>query len=92
MSQDKSRSDPLILSAARTPMGRFQGSLSPLTAGRLGAVVVKAAVERAGIGNPEEIGRLVRFLLSDDASYIHGAAMVVDGGVTAVGGQEYTPL
>jgi NAD(P)-dependent dehydrogenase (short-subunit alcohol dehydrogenase family) len=44
------------------------------------------------LGDPEEIGRLVRFLLSDDASYVHGAAMVVDGGVTAVGGQEYTPL
>ena len=44
------------------------------------------------LGDPEEIGRLVRFLLSDDASYLHGSAVVVDGGVTAVGGQEYTPL
>jgi len=44
------------------------------------------------LGNPEEIGRLVRFLLSDDASYLHGGAFVADGGVTAVGGQEYTPL
>jgi NAD(P)-dependent dehydrogenase (short-subunit alcohol dehydrogenase family) len=44
------------------------------------------------LGRPEEIGRLVRFLLSDDASYLHGAAVVADGGVTAVGGQEYTPI
>jgi len=44
------------------------------------------------LGNPEEIGRLVRFLLADDASYVHGGAFVADGGVTAVGGQEYTPL
>jgi hypothetical protein len=31
----------------------------------------------------------VRFLLSDEAAYVHGAALVVDGGVTASGGQEY---
>ncbi len=55
MSQDASRFEPVILSAVRTPMGRFQGALSSLSAGRLGAVVVKAAVERAGIRSPEEI-------------------------------------
>ncbi len=55
MSQDPSRFEPVILSAVRTPMGKFQGGLAPLPAGRLGAVVVKAAVERAGIRNPEEI-------------------------------------
>ena len=32
------------------------------------------------IGNPEEIGRVVRFLLSDEASYITAAEIVVDGG------------
>jgi len=55
MSQDAGRFEPVILSAVRTPMGRFQGALSSLTAGRLGALVVKAAVERAGIRKPEEI-------------------------------------
>jgi len=49
------------------------------------------AIPLGRLGEPEEIGRLVRFLCSDDASYIHGTALVVDGGVTAVGGQEYTP-
>jgi acetyl-CoA C-acetyltransferase len=42
--------DPIvILSYARTPMGSFQGALSPLSATELGATAVKAAVERAGI-------------------------------------------
>ena len=46
---------PVILSAVRTPMGRFQGSLSSIPAPRLGAIVVKAAVERAGLPNSAEI-------------------------------------
>jgi acetyl-CoA C-acetyltransferase len=40
---------PVILSAVRTPIGRYLGGLSPLTAPRLGALVVKEAVRRAGI-------------------------------------------
>jgi acetyl-CoA C-acetyltransferase len=38
-----------IVSAARTPIGSFRGSLAKLTAPQLGAVAVKAAVERAGV-------------------------------------------
>ena len=42
--------DPIvILSYARTPMGGFQGALGSVTATRLGAIAVKAAVERAGV-------------------------------------------
>jgi acetyl-CoA C-acetyltransferase len=43
-------SDVVILSGARTPMGGFQGELSPKQAPELGAVAIAAAVERAGIG------------------------------------------
>jgi acetyl-CoA C-acetyltransferase len=47
-------SDPIvILSYARTPMGSFQGALSPLSATELGATAVKAAVERAGISGDQ---------------------------------------
>ena len=46
---DKSLRDPVIVSAVRTPIGKFMGGLSPLPATKLGAVAVKAAVERAGI-------------------------------------------
>jgi acetyl-CoA C-acetyltransferase len=40
---------PVILSAVRTPIGRFQGVLSPLTAPQLGAISVREAVARAGV-------------------------------------------
>ena len=41
--------EAVILSAARTPIGKFQGALSGLPATKLGAIAVQAAVERAGI-------------------------------------------
>ncbi|MCC6500653.1 MAG: acetyl-CoA C-acetyltransferase [Anaerolineales bacterium] len=50
--------EAVILSAARTPVGKFQGALSSVPATQLGAVAVKAAVERAGI-NPEEIEEVI---------------------------------
>src|SRR6201996_1112090 len=41
--------DVVIVSAKRTPIGAFQGVLSPLTAPQLGSAAIKAAVEAAGI-------------------------------------------
>src|SRR5216117_3216919 len=41
--------DVVIISACRTPVGKFQGSLSDLSATELGAMVVREAVKRAGI-------------------------------------------
>jgi acetyl-CoA C-acetyltransferase len=49
----------VILSAVRTPSGRFQGSLSGFSAPQLGAHVVKAAVARAGIPDPTEIAEVL---------------------------------
>ncbi len=43
-----------IISAVRTPMGSFGGSLKDFSAPQLGAVAIKAAVERAGI-KPEDV-------------------------------------
>jgi acetyl-CoA C-acetyltransferase len=41
--------DIAIVSAVRTPIGKFQGSLSDFSAPQLGAIVVREAVKRAGI-------------------------------------------
>ena len=41
--------DVVIVSAVRTPIGKFQGSLSDFSATQLGAIVVREAVKRAGI-------------------------------------------
>jgi acetyl-CoA C-acetyltransferase len=56
--QRSSADEAVILSAARTPIGKFQGSLSSIPATELGAIAVKAAVERAGI-NPAEIEEVI---------------------------------
>jgi acetyl-CoA C-acetyltransferase len=53
------RADAVILSAVRTPIGRFQGGLSNLTATQLGAIVVKNAVERAGIDTLSDIDEVI---------------------------------
>src|SRR6058998_183525 len=45
---DSSR-QPVIVSAVRTPIGKFLGALAPLTAPELGAIAIRAAVERSGI-------------------------------------------
>lgn len=51
---DKTGREPVILSAARTPQGKFLGGLSSLSAAALGSIAFGAAVERSGI-NAEHI-------------------------------------
>src|SRR3954453_22681477 len=47
--------DPVVIvSAARTPLGRFQGDLSPFSAHALGAHVIGAAVDRARL-SPDRV-------------------------------------
>lgn len=50
--------DVVIVSAARTPIGSFQGSLSDFTAPKLGALAIKAAIERAGIA-PDDVDEVI---------------------------------
>jgi len=41
--------DAVIISACRTPVGKFQGSLSDFSAPQIGAIVVREAVKRANL-------------------------------------------
>jgi acetyl-CoA C-acetyltransferase len=50
--------DVVIISGVRTPVGKFQGSLSDFTAPQLGAVVVREAVKRAAI-DPKQVDECI---------------------------------
>jgi acetyl-CoA C-acetyltransferase len=50
--------EPVIVSAARTPIGKFLGALAALRAPELGAIAVRAAIQRAGI-SPEEVEEVI---------------------------------
>ena len=76
--------DPVVIvGAARTPMGAFQGELKDFTASELGGVAIRAAVERAGI-KPEDVdevlGEIRTALLEADVA----PALDLDGANAAV--------
>jgi len=50
--------DVVIISGCRTPVGKFQGSLTDFTAPQLGAIVVREAVKRAGL-DPAQIDECI---------------------------------
>ena len=53
------QNDPVVIvGAARTPMGGFQGDFKNVTAPELGAAAIKAAVERAGV-KPEDVQEVI---------------------------------
>jgi NAD(P)-dependent dehydrogenase (short-subunit alcohol dehydrogenase family) len=66
-----------LFARARDPDAARRTLMAPLLAGR--------------IGQPEDIARLACFLASDDAAFVTGAVLVVDGGLTAATGQPRFP-
>ncbi len=50
--------ESVILSGARTPIGKLSGTLSSLRASELGAIAIRAALERAGV-SPSEVDSVV---------------------------------
>jgi len=63
-----------------TPMGQLELSDTEGTA----AMAESCALGR--MGRPEEVAAVIRFLCSDDASYITGTDILVDGGAVAIFG------
>ncbi len=49
---------PVIVGAARTPIGRYLGGLSPLSAPELGAVAIRAALARSGV-DPHQVQEVI---------------------------------
>ena len=50
--------EAVIVAAARTPIGKFQGALQPFTAPKLGAIAVREAIRRAGI-TPQQVDECI---------------------------------
>jgi acetyl-CoA C-acetyltransferase len=49
---------PVIISATRTAIGKFQGALKPFTAPQLGSIVVRAAIDRANL-DPSQVDEVI---------------------------------
>jgi acetyl-CoA C-acetyltransferase len=79
---DKSRI-PVLLSAARTPIGRYLGGLAPLTAPELGAVAIRAAVERSGVPVDEVEEVIVGNVLQGGVGQAPARQAMIKAGVPA---------
>ena len=56
---ENNKHEPVILSAVRTPQGKFLGALSSIPATELGSIVVRAAVERSGVKDTTEFNEVL---------------------------------
>jgi acetyl-CoA C-acetyltransferase len=55
---ERTRMNPVICSIARTPIGKFNGSFTPLTAMDLGGIAMTGALDRAGLP-PEQVDEVI---------------------------------
>ncbi len=53
-------------------------------AGTVDEAATLRAVPAGRLGDPAEVARLVVFLASDDAAYVTGECVVIDGGLTSI--------
>jgi len=78
--------DAVIVSAARTPIGKLGGALSPLSAPQLGAVAVRAAVERAGIDPASVEEAMIGQVIAAGSGQSPGRQAALWGGLPATVG------
>jgi len=80
---DKSRTAVILKGGVRTPIGRFLGGLGTLTASQLGAMVVRAAVQRSGIAVGEVDEVIMGNVVGAGAGQAPARQAAVHGGVPA---------
>ncbi|WFE31831.1 acetyl-CoA C-acetyltransferase [Micromonospora sp. WMMD975] len=71
----------VIVSGARTPMGRLLGNLKDLPATRLGGIAIKAALERAGVASDQVQYVIMGQVLQAGAGQIPARQAAVDAGI-----------
>jgi acetyl-CoA C-acetyltransferase len=74
---------PVIVSAVRTPIGRYLGGLSSFTAPQLGAIAIRAAVERAGIAQDQLEEAFVGQVVQGGSGQAPGRQAVIGAGLPA---------
>ena len=73
--------DAVIIGGARTPFGRLLGSLSDFSAGDLGGIVIKAALERSGVAGDQVDYVIMGHVLQAGAGQIPSRQAAVAGGI-----------
>jgi len=73
--------DVVIVSAARTPFGKFGGALKDLKAAELGGLAIKAALERAGISGDQVDEVIMGMVVPAGQGQIPGRQASIKGGI-----------
>ncbi len=80
---DASRTAVILRGGARTPIGRFLGGLSPLSAPELGAIAVRAAADRSGIDTADVDEVIMGNVVSAGAGQAPARQAAVNAGLPA---------
>ena len=74
---------PVIVGAARTPIGRYLGGLSPLSAPELGAVAIRAALQRSGVAGDQVNEVIMGHVLQGGTGQAPGRQAMLKAGIPA---------